>query len=488
MRIVCALILMLMFAPHSTVEARSAEDMAQSAEDILKRAHTAYGAQAFKNLDILSFRAQYIGFNAWQNHTTQTMDANRFDAVLTIDFPNRRKDFRWLRGEKPNHSIRHWHYDGNMGYSIDHVEKTLARDASMSFASVDRRIAFLSDLAVLKLVAAPNTPVTYKGRQEWRGLAFDVMEAQPAGFQPLTLYFDRQTSLLHRLDLGATGTNQRVYNYSSHAKSGGLTYAANSYATRGGDAEMISTSISIGTGMESGEVFSLPGGYATAPETLSFREMQVQRLAEGVFLAGQDWGFSVFVNAGDFYIGVGGYHDVSKRFEAVVQNSGKAMPLRYHLVTHHHRDHLGGMQELHDLGTQFIVHPDHIASIRAQIDGQVPDNRFIDYQTIGEKLNDVFRVGYVSNAHAEHNLVAYVPEAKLLFTADMYLSRQKEGYPAGGEDFYKTVRELGFDVEALAAAHSGRVLNFSDLETAVSMPSGSRGLENYCPSDWVQCR
>lgn len=460
----------------------------KTANDVLKKAIAAYGGQAVRDMNVMSIRAQYVGFNDGQNHSTRAMDAIRYDAHITIDFPNKRKDFRWLRGERPDHSIRHWHYDGAMGYSFDHQEKTRTEDGNMSFAGVDRRVSLLSDLAVLKLATLDGTEIDYLGRKDLQGMSLDRLIVQAAGYPVLTLYIDNQTRLLHRLDLGPEGENQRVFRYSSHIKIEGLTYATNSYATRGGRAEMVSTSISIDFNPDADQIFALPIDYQEAPETLSFTEMEVQTLAEGVFLVGQNWGFSVFVDAGDYYIGVGGYHDVSKRFEAVLKHTEKATPLKYQVVTHHHRDHLGGMQELFELGSQFVVHPDHIAAIRTQIDATVPDTRFIDYRLADDLLNEFVQIGYVSNAHAEHNLVAYIPKAKALFTADMYLSRQKTGYPSWGKSFYENMQKLGFDIETLAAAHSGRVLHYSDLERYVSGLNGTADSGDGCPSSWVQCR
>jgi hypothetical protein len=80
--------------------------------------------------------------------------------------------------------------------------------------------------------------------------------------------------------------------------------------------------------------------------------------------------------------------------------------------------------------------------------------------------------------------------SKLLFTADMYFSRQTEGYPSGSKAFYDEISPLGLDIKILASAHSGRLLEFDKLEKLAKSESITETKPSVpdCPQEWVQCQ
>ena len=89
--------------------------------------------------------------------------------------------------------------------------------------------------------------------------------------------------------------------------------------------------------------------------------MMAEQLSDNIYLAGQDWGFSVFLDAGNYFIGTGGYEDLGLRLAAVQKLVGNDKPLKYQVVSHHHIDHLEGMKEANELGGQFISVKEHQA-------------------------------------------------------------------------------------------------------------------------------
>jgi glyoxylase-like metal-dependent hydrolase (beta-lactamase superfamily II) len=194
----------------------------------------------------------------------------------------------------------------------------------------------------------------------------------------------------------------------------------------------------------------------------------------------------VFVDVGDHFVAAGGYVQLKQRFAAIQKLTGKNNPLKYIVASHHHDDHLSGMKEAFDLGANFIAHPAHVDKIRDRAKVDIPNERFVLTEDVGAFAGGAIKVFDFPNGHATHNLMTYVPSAKLLFTADFYGSRQIEGAPGGHEGLYKLqskLSDLGLPVERFAAAHSARVMSATDFNYSLNNIS-----KTVCPSDWSICK
>jgi len=166
--------------------------------------------------------------------------------------------------------------------------------------------------------------------------------------------------------------------------------------------------------------------------------------------------------------------------------AGVDKPLKYQVVSHHHIDHLGGMKEAAELGANFVTVKEHVGSVRESAGVEIADDRFILVDGSGSVAGGKVKVMDFPSGHSNHMLVSYIPGAKIAFTADTFFSRQEAGAPSG----YKGLKSLKrafldyrFDVEHLAAAHSGRVLTAADLDAAIN----NIAEDAVCPADWGFC-
>jgi glyoxylase-like metal-dependent hydrolase (beta-lactamase superfamily II) len=213
--------------------------------------------------------------------------------------------------------------------------------------------------------------------------------------------------------------------------------------------------------------------------------MKATKLADNVYQAGRYGGFSVFYDAGEYFIAAGGYYELTKRFEKVKALSKLDKPLKYLVVSHHHDDHLSGMKEAADLGVNFITVKDNIDSIRESAKVELADDRFTIVENQGEFANGEVKVLDFVNEHAKHNLMTYFSSAKTLSTADMYFSRDVLGVPRG-EKTHKALKlkinQAGFDVVQLAAAHSSKLLTMDNLDESIA-----NTVPVECPAHWEIC-
>jgi hydroxyacylglutathione hydrolase len=149
----------------------------------------------------------------------------------------------------------------------------------------------------------------------------------------------------------------------------------------------------------------------------------------------------------DTGIGVPDYVPLLERYLA---DRGWNRPSRV-VLTHRHRDHLGGVN---DLRANF---PGLRVSKRIHRDTDLPEG--IDDLRDGEIIqgNGVTLIPVATPGHASDHLCYYMPEEKALFTGDVILSGSTSVIPSGDGDlldYMNSLRRLqSLDVRRIYSAH-----------------------------------
>ena len=456
-------------------------------EMLIDKTVAVYGGDKLLGVKTLTVEEKYKGFRFGQSESPNEVDLVDYHSSVSIDFANQRKSFRWRRGSKKYFSTMHQLFDGKKGYSIDHSARTTAENSNITFASADRRHLLYVDTALVLLMNNVREQAGYVGEESFRGTIHDKVKFKAEGYPEMTLYIDRETGLVSKMQRPHWRPGQFYnYNFSEFEQKEGIQYATSTYVTRNGQPYNVSVSRKIEINPAISTLFALPEGYGDEAPSIDFSEMSVKKIADNTYLAGKNWGFSIFVDAGSYFIAAGGYEGLTERFKAMKEFTGTDKPLKYQVVSHHHLDHLGGMKEAAELGVTFITVKEHVESIRRIAETDLPEERFITVDKIGSFAGGALKVIDYPNGHSTHNLMSYFPASKIFFSADFYFSRQENGAPDGYEGLnkFKTMlKEQGIDVEYFAAAHSGRVLTAANFETSLNQIS-----ESVCPADWTICQ
>lgn len=453
---------------------------------LIDRAVGAYGGEHFRAMNSLVIVDRYKGFRFGQSNDPTSVDEVLYDARTSINFQTNSKALRWISGRKNSFSAQHQVFNGKKGYSINHTNQTIAENNNITFANTDRRNSYFLDMALLKLLDATRDKAVYLGEALYSGKIHEKISFQAEGYPEMTLYLDPESGLISTMtrDHWVAG-EYYSYQFSDYRSANGVLYAGETYVTRGGLPYnvLVSRTVEVNSDIETD--FVLPQGYGEEGKALDFSSMVVKQLGEGVFLVGKDWGFSLFIDAGDYFIALGGYEGLQERFDEVKAFSDQEKPLKYQVVSHHHLDHLGGMKEAAALGATFITVKEHIASVRESAGGTLADNRFLLVDGEGSFADGKIQVLDFPNNHASHHLVSYIPAVKMIFTADTFLSRKETGAPPGYSELIDLRDMLAahhIDAEFFAAAHSSRILTADDLAVSISNIKAE-----VCPVSWVEC-
>ena len=202
-------------------------------------------------------------------------------------------------------------------------------------------------------------------------------------------------------------------------------------------------------------------------------EVELQELAEGVFLVGGAGTFVMFVEMDDYVVSIGGTAGVPERiaeFRKVVEDK----PIRYGVLTHHHNDHVLGVAPYQAEGATVLTVKAHEEVVRAAAtDGEALKLKFVDgseWLDGGSHKIQIIDIG--PTPHSEHLLVAWLPEEGILFEAD-HFPNPANGRMAPAQPVTRRLAEVidarGMDVKTIVGAHSARIASREDLAKALSL-------------------
>ena len=147
-----------------------------------------------------------------------------------------------------------------------------------------------------------------------------------------------------------------------------------------------------------------------------------------------------------------------ERSATILQQMAERWPelaVRYIILTHHHIDHTGGFRTFVEAGATLVAHADSLPFFEAALANAGHSN--FDSIAVGDSvlLEGIARnigVYELVNSHSDGAVMAYVPDSKLLFNADIY-SPGRELQFDWMQGLFDAVRYHAIDVERHVGGH-----------------------------------
>jgi len=455
-------------------------------QELIEKLVANYGGDNLLSSKTINIKEHYKQFNSDQNHNPDKVAVDDYRISVNIDYINQRKNIRRLLGSPKIQYMWERIFDGEQGYQLNHNEKTFQLDSNVTYANADWNYSYTLDTVLVKMLYEARNTAKYIGAQYYQGRSHQIIKFKTNIDKELTLFIDEHSGFISQMTRAHYKPNETFsYHFSNYQEQQGITYAADSYVTSARLPHTLTMTREVVFNTKKDDVFQVPSQYNENPEEIDADKMRVKVLAPGVYHVGKNWGFSIFVDMGDFFVASGSYRQFTQRFEAVKDFTRLNKPLKFHIVTHHHLDHLGGIKDVAALGASFITVKEHVDSIKKQAGIELSDEKFILVDETTSLFDDRLRVIDIATSHSDHNLISYFPISKIAFTADHFYSRQKSGSIQGDSDLVLIRKKLAkhkFDVNEFAAAHSHRILTKAELNHAINNRKAVS-----CPEDWDIC-
>ncbi|OCQ23526.1 hypothetical protein A7985_06185 [Pseudoalteromonas luteoviolacea] len=468
----------------------------ETVDKIVKRAVEAYGGEALMSLERLQIEEQLYRFSEGQSgfaaHGAHGIQLHKYQQQLQIDYTSKRKVFK--RSDQ-NLIGNYGYYDmtavdrrfgEGKGYNIDHCLQTIQQTTRISWDSVSLGMEQTVDPLIVKALAESKLQIKHLGTMFIKGRAHNVLGMNKNNIQQ-TMFFDTSTGLLSRVVHKKDNSKTR-FDFLNHTRSSqGIVWAYQTMVSTDQHPNKHVTSRKLTADLANDSLTLIPEKYKPKRSFnfLDFAKPSVKQVAEGVFLVGQDWGFTLFADIGESYVSMGSWqmpNDVfswKQRLAHLHQFTGGDKPVSHFIVTHHHDDHLIGLQDVIEHGAQLLLLPEHVEAVRTSHSAISPENlTFI--QDAMQLANGKIQVFDVPSSHADHNLVVYLAEYKVLFAEDMFGSSFEHGFHSPNswpsrdvyyrsETLEQKVHSVGIDVQKYVSSHHGRVLSNADFKQALKL-------------------
>ena len=469
--IVPLLTLLTLFGGIFAVKPALAESRTLENKVLIDRVIRAYGGDKLINLKSLQVTDRYKFFSRDQGPNPDVNSVSLLNSTLTVDFSSDKKSIKnWRQGANGNR-LSETLFDGQTGWSINHLRGTYVENKSLTAEVVGAGMMRMVDTVLALRLAKNRHSAEFITHFTLAGKAVTSLSFESANKEKYFVHVETSTGLIIRMSRNSDFKTGPLYEFGNHKKIHGLTFAADMNMLVNGEPSFITTSRSFTVNTIYQQAFMLPKDFTQLKGFIDSSKMTVNKLAEKVYLVGEGTRFSIFVDAGEYYIGGGGLGDITKRLVAINESLGVDKPIKVQVIPDHHRGHLGAVKELEEMGSRLVVAEQHRKIIESLKMNKDQDGDFLVIEKQLELANGLVEVFDINTAHADNYLLFYVPSAKLVFSAHHFGTNLIEALP-GANNTIKTFRDeierLNIDVEKYANLHGPRILSAADLDKVLS--------------------
>lgn len=334
----------------------------------------------------------------------------------------------------------------------------------------------------------------FLGTGQWEGRGHSVIGYADSDGAQLTLFFDDASGLLSKVEtLGEDGVLGDVTNdivYDDYRQVAGILFPFRYIDRVGGvvQQDVRATSLVVDAQLAD-SVFTHPN-FPERKQRPPFPT--VTKLGENVYAILGDYN-SIVAILRDHVVVLepGGSPRAASAMIAKIQELAPGMPIRYVVATHWNYDHLGGVRSYVAEGSTIVGPPSVKTAAELAVASERPLHpdtlsalaRPLRFEALGSKKR-VFTDGTVTlevydispTPHSDEMLIAYLPNQKVLYVADMFDLNVPGHVGTGGNDtadLAAKVASLGLVVERIVPVH-GQIGTMADLQQALSRRSRAR--------------
>ena len=444
----------------------------ERASAIIDAAVTAYGgAKKLDALQSLVIENEDVGYATGQSRKPEPpWDKNHSRGLSAVDFENEvfvtRNSGTGGGFEFHNATI----INGDASYQLDYRAGTAQPIAEPDFDTTSGPFIRVTPALLVRQLQEHARTAHFLGEVSVEGKAHEVVGFSMAVGPAISLYFDKTTHLLNRSERFIPGVGLVEYRFHDQEPVDGIPFNSRFELYLNGDAnidrKILSTRINVPV-----DSFTKPEAKLQTVAVLEADPLTRQKLADGVYLIGGSGTYAMFVEMDDYIVAVGGTAGIPQRIESL-REVVPTKPIKYGVMTHHHFDHVVGVQPYAEEGATVLAAAAHETVVRNAADeGTALKLELVtDKKVIKEGNRELVIIDVGPTAHTEHLLVAWLPKEGILFEADHFAMPRSGPVPPAVQStrsFAAALGELRLSPRVFASAHSPRTGTMADLQEAL---------------------
>jgi glyoxylase-like metal-dependent hydrolase (beta-lactamase superfamily II) len=380
---------------------------------------------------------------------------------------------------------------GEGGHAFNEVTRVATPFAPGAVAAA--RTALRRDPAALLLTAAGRAEtLRFLGEHAVDGRPHAVVTFADADGTQIALSVDAESGLVSKSETLADHAilgdvvNEQVY--SEHRPVGGVKLPFRVVSRTGGSVvqEITYRDVQVNAGVADA-LFELPAGAERVPPQAGPTNVTLTPVGDGAYFVAGSSHNSLLVAFRDHLVLVEAPQSV-ERAEAVIAKVRETVgdkPIRYVVPTHYHFDHSGGLRPFIARGATILTTPgnrEFVERLAAAAHTVRPDalsregrpavvETFTGKKTLTDGARSLELHDLGPNPHVDELVVAYLPQERLAFMADVFSIPVQGPFPPAGSatrEFAAKLQRVG-PVTTIAPGH-GRMGTLEDLEKALAVP------------------
>lgn len=462
-------------ATVSTAENFTRENVNKSQQIIADTIAAYGGAENIQNLNQIIIEYKVTTISVGQSVKTEApWDVTISDRTVAFDFENQ-TSITTFSGQGGGGRFSGANIvNGDDSVNIDHRRQTMTEVAAPDFDTLVGPSMRSNGILLTKRLQQFAGSARHLGKINYNKRPHDLLSFTMPGGPAITLYIDEKTHLISKSER-IVGAFLVEYYFEDYKKIDGINFPTTNYYTVDGDRSQTFKAIDVKFNQSFDEMLEAPKDYVSL-EVNPPQSIATQTLADGVFLVTNNGQNSLFVEFDDHLMMIGGLPGVEQRIEQVAKQ-GSDKPVKYTVMTHHHADHIGGSQEVHDAGITFIAASAHQKVITEALSED--DQKSVKFNLISSRKKEfeddtghviIYDIG--PTPHTEHFLLAYIPSHGIIFEADHFFIPQSGPFSprtANLSAMVEAIKDNSLSVKMIASAHSSKVANFEDMMTAYNL-------------------
>jgi len=440
-------------------------------DKILKKVISGYGGQTLSGANSISITDFNKGPWFGQSENPGVPEIWRINEILTIDFENKRKSMLSWRVSRTSKDLDRFVFDGVKGRIDDILNKKYAEQDWLTYDSLGRSVSGRSDTMIAYELAAREVKTSYDGEAMYRGIVHQKLKINIGTSTEKTLYINKTSGLIAKAIRQHPRAGELVYVFSNHKISNGITFARDMNFFVDGKLRLLSVERDVKVNPSLENVVFEPTNYQAWGDTYNGMERSINKLADNVYHVGKSGLYTLFADAGDYFIASGGGSELKSNFQALKEFTGVNKPIKYLIVTHHHTGQLRVLNEAIALDANIVTVKDHLPTIKNYLSKTNINDAVTLINGTASFGDNTVKVYDIATAHSEHYLAIYLPKSKIIFGEDHFATELIAAMPRVHKDmvnFGQAIKALNIPVESYVDASSPRQLSKEEFNAATN--------------------
>jgi len=436
---------------------------------LIAKVTQAYGGDKLVKANNLIINESYKSAMIGQSETPQSLNLRKIVQTSILDFESNTAEVTQKVAQREiDFYIRKIYKNGHY-YNINLVNNSYPEPQTTSRFQATGYTMLINDIGLARLLIENPSEVSKQNDIVLANITYGNLEMKLPNSLRLSLYIDKTSGLIrhsirHHHTYGEIRTD-----FSSYQQVDGFTFASETEVFYGNELAMVTLQRDVQVNQVLENNYAQIESFHQQSPALYPVEMTVRNIGENVYLVGKGAVHSIFFVEGDLAYGAESYAGVMDRFKALEKQLNKKLKLHSLVVTHHHSDHISGINELATSDAQIVTVAEHLPILQEHLNELQPLSRFTIVDQTAKLAHAKVQVFDIATAHSEHNLVFYIPAEQLLFVADHYRSSYKEEEVIAFTDllnFRNAIDHLPVSVKVFASAHGVKLLDYQTLVEA----------------------